>query len=192
MIAALKGTIFAITPPHIIVMVSGVGYSVLVTPRFFASLKTNQTITVYIYTHVREDALELYGFQTQEELQLFKQLTSISGIGPKGAIAIVDQGVAAIRQAVVEGDVSFFTRVPRLGKKNAQKIIIELRPKLQADDMSFLRKKDTTTHEVAAALQSLGYSPAEINQALPQIPLQLKTTSDRVKYVLKNFQKTAV
>ena len=116
MIARLIGKPERLTPDAIIVDIGGVGYKVFVTA---GTPIGDGLITLFIHTHVREDALDLYGFVTREELQLFKLVINISGIGPRTGMLLLNQGVGAITSAVSKADVDFFTSIPRLGKKNA-------------------------------------------------------------------------
>ncbi len=130
MIGALVGIVDMPVTNPLLLMVGGVGYRVAVPQHILQSVTRDTPVTVFTHTHVREDALDLYGFLTKEELSLFQLLLSVSGIGPKTSLTIIDRGVASIRQAITTADVSFFTSIPRLGRKNAQKIIIELTSKL--------------------------------------------------------------
>src|SRR3989344_6054392 len=120
MIAWLKGIILLIDSPYIIVEVGGVGYKVLLSTKILSSLKTNDKIQLFTYTHVREDALDLFGFLTFQDLKLFEKLIGVSGVGPKTAIGIFTLGSSTeITNAILNGDISFFEGVSRLGRKNA-------------------------------------------------------------------------
>src|SRR3989339_1436249 len=127
MIGALRGKIFSKSQNSVILFAGDVGYTVFVTNRFLEKTKTDTDAFLFIHTHIRDDVFDLFGFPTTQELHLFKLLLTVSGIGPKTALAIIDRGVLAVTQAVQQSDVDFFTTIPRLGKKNAQKIIIELK-----------------------------------------------------------------
>src|SRR6266567_4459837 len=126
MIGTLKGVIEYREDPFLIVDVNGVGYKVLVPNSILSRISgTGDTIKLYTHTHVREDLLELYGFTDPQDLKLFEYLISVSGVGCKTALGIFSVGSRKeIMLAITTNDVSFFTAVPRLGKKNAQKIII--------------------------------------------------------------------
>src|SRR3990167_434514 len=131
MIGYLNGEVVTRDDPHIIIDVNGVGYKVLATRSVLSKVILNGKLKLFIYTHVREDAISLFGFLDSLDLKLFENLISVSGIGPKTAMNIFSVGTREdVVQAIVTGDVSFFIGVPRLGKKNAQKIIIELKSKL--------------------------------------------------------------
>src|SRR6266699_2898003 len=122
MIRLLKGIIELQDGPHLLIDVNGVGYHVYATQDVLARSKTGDAIKLFTYTHVREDLLELYGFAALEDLKLFESFLTVSGIGPKTAVGIFTIGSREkILNALATADVNFFTAVPRLGKKNAQK-----------------------------------------------------------------------
>ena len=174
--------------PYIIVNVSGVGYRVVASQAVLSKLgNVGEKITMYIHTHVREDALDLYGFSEQADLKLFEQLIGVSGVGPKTALGIFSVGTRAeIVQAVITGNVLFFTGVPRLGKKNAQKIIIELKGKFGSIQDLDLSESDLVSHnEVVDALLTFGFSKAEIQKALQGLQLDGLSLSEKVKQALK-------
>ncbi len=191
MIASVKGIVELLDSPHIIVDVNGVGYRVLVSTTILSSIVMGQQIKLFTYTHVREDLLELYGFLQQQDLKLFEKLLGVSGIGPKTAIGIFTLGEAhEITQAIIAGDVDFFTGVPRLGRKNAQKIIIELKSKLSDHldfDLSDLESKDK--NDIVTALTHFGFSEKEAQSALRNIGGQGKTTEEKIKLALKYLGK---
>lgn len=187
MIGALKGKPEIFSNNSILIMVGGVGYKVFVSNRLIEkSLKTGGEIFVFIHTHVKEDALELYGFLLKEDLNLFELLISVSGIGPKTAILIMDKGEKDIREAIISSDVEFFTAIPRIGKKNAQKIIIELKSKIGSlVELDLSGKMEGKTKEVYDALSSMGFKRYEITDALNNLPKSLVTSEDKIKGVLK-------
>lgn len=184
MIAKLTGKPEILDHQSIILEVNGVGYKV------FFNRKPNQPLpsTLFIHTHVKDDALDLYGFISKEELQLFKLLISVSGIGPKTGINVMDKGVEAITQAVSKGDVDFFTTVPRLGRKNAQKIIIELKSKLGGLKDLDLTSDTSETKDAITALIGLGFSRAEAREALNQVSDQ-PTLEAKISQAIKLLGK---
>ncbi|MBI2026178.1 MAG: Holliday junction branch migration protein RuvA [Candidatus Levybacteria bacterium] len=187
MIALLKGTVEQRFDPYIVIDVNGVGYKVLATAGVLSSIHLGQQVTVHIYTHVREDALELYGFQNAQDLKLFEQLISVSGVGPKTAIGIFSIGTSSeLINAITQGNVEFFTAVPRLGKKNAQKIIIELKSKVgSTGDLDLSQGDGQASGEVVAALKSFGFSTKEAHDAIRSLNGQGETTEDKVRLALK-------
>lgn len=190
MIGALTGKVFDKRKNPILLMVSGVGYAVHVPPRTIHTLIDEKTSTFFTHTHVREDALELYGFITREELELFELLLSVSGIGPRTALPIVQQGVPLVTRAVNESDVDFFTTIPRLGRKNAQKIIIELKSKLGS-----IRELDLTegaiseTKEILDALLSMGFEKKEALSAIRKFTVREGTMEQKIRKALQYLGK---
>lgn len=188
MIAYLSGTVLLRDDPYIIVNVIGVGYRVVASQAVLSKVeKVGEKITLYIHTHVREDTLDLYGFLEQQDLRLFEQLIGVSGVGPKTALGVFSVGTRAeIVQAVITGNVLFFTGVPRLGKKNAQKIIIELKGKFgSVNDLDLTDSEQSSQGEVVEALSTFGFSKTEIQKALTGLTLDGLSLSEKVKQVLK-------
>jgi Holliday junction DNA helicase RuvA len=186
MIAYLSGQPQAFTTDSIILQANQVGFQVFLPLKTHLAVLKQASVKLFIYTHVREDTLELYGFNTLAELRLFKLIISISGIGPKIAIHLIDQGVSAIEEAVINADLEFFTAVPRLGRKNAQKIIIELKSKLGSLKELDLAPEPAEIKEAVNALVSLGFSQKQARQALrqatkPEDALEVKITK-AIKY----------
>src|SRR3972149_10394826 len=131
MIAYLEGLVKFKGISYLILQTCGVGYKVFTPINLIAKINAGDKISLYTYTHVRDDALDLYGFADQENLTLFELFLTVSGIGPKLALSIFSINKPdKIKEAIIKGDVDFFTGVPRLGQNNAQKLIIELRNKL--------------------------------------------------------------
>ena len=189
MIAALSGLVLQKRHDSILVMTDAVGYLVYAGPQFLVQIPLNEKIFIYTYTHVREDMLQLFGFRELPELQLFEMLLSVSGIGPKTALVIADRGVSEVKQAIVKGNSDFFTTVPRVGRKNAQKIIIELRSKIGAgSDDSFL-EADGENQDLITALLNLGFERAEITSVVRQTPVDLVQIEDKLKFVLKQLRQ---
>ncbi len=192
MIAYLSGTIHSKGSNYLIIMTAGgVGYKVSAPSEIFRNTIIGEKYNLFIYTHVKEDALDLYGFAKQEDLTLFEMFLGVSGIGPKTALSIFGNGKSdKIKEAVVKGDVGFFTSIPRLGTKNAQKIIIELRPKLSnLNNLIDLSEESGETKEIIDALKSFGFSPAEAKEALRSIKDIQGDTSVKIKAALKFLGK---
>lgn len=189
MIASLTGKITLRNDPYLIIDVSGVGYKVYASFAILAGKHMGDTLSIFTYTHVREDILELYGFATYKDLQLFEQLISVSGIGPKTAIGVFSLGATSnIISAILAGDVSFFASVPRLGKKNAQKIIIELKSKIGSSiDLDLSEGSDSM--DVIIALKSFGFSAKEAEQAIASIKDKGLSTEEKIRLALKNLGK---
>lgn len=184
MIAYLKGSLLYKDPSYIILESNGVGYKIFGTSITLESIGTSAEF--WIHSVIREDAFDLYGFLTREELETFEKLLSVSGIGPRTALGILNvAGVDTLRQAVSEEKASMLTTISGIGKKNAEKIIIELRGKLEAPRTrteSFEAEQDAL-----AALSSLGYSPKEARDALKLVPPEVTSASERLKLALKQL-----
>ncbi len=191
MIGTLKGTIQYREDPCLIIDVNGVGYRVLVPLSVLTKINgTGQSLMLYTHTHVREDLLELYGFTEPQDLKLFQYLISVSGVGCKTALAIYSVGSRPeIIQAIVSNDTSFFTGVPRLGKKNAQKIIIELKSKLGGVGDIDLSGDREEASEVVSALKSFGFTPAEARSALKALNGAGESVGEKVRMALKYLGK---
>ncbi len=188
MISQLNGTIVYKTDKFLIIDVSGVGYKVYGTTELISKTKENEKARVWTYLAVRENALDLYGFANKEELDFFELLNTISGIGPKTALGILNvANVPALRKAVSSGETAHLTKVSGLGKKMADKIVLELKGKLGSYEEIALDLKEEI--DALEALKSLGYSHRESREALQEIDKTISTTSDRVKAALKHLGK---
>ena len=191
MIGSLKGTVELLDNPYTIINVGGVGYRVLLYNSLFSEIKLNDQIKLYTYTHVKEDALDLFGFLSLEDLKLFENLISVSGVGPKTASGLFSHGSRnEIVEAIIKGNVDFFTNVPRLGKKNAQKIIIELKNKMGSfEDLDLSDESQKINSEIIAALKGFGFSTREAIEASKGIKDQGETITDKIKLALKQLGK---
>ena len=182
MIARLRGTVAARTASGLVLDVGGVGYLVAATPRVQA--RVGEETTVETYLHVREDALQLYGFGEAAERELFEHLLAVSGVGPKVALAIVSGSPPAdLRRAIALEDTARFEAIPGIGKKTAQRVVLELKEKLGTMDEP--TPMVGRPHAVARdALVELGWSVTEAEEALaatdPSLPPE-----ERVRQALK-------
>ncbi len=184
MISHLSGKVIAISEMYALIDVGGIGYKVFMTGQNLAELREGTSASVFTHLAVRENALDLYGFKSQDELSFFELLITISGIGPKTALGILNVApVSLLRQAVFTENTAHLTKVAGIGKKNAEKIVIELRGKLVGE----YEEVDGVPNDSDAieALTSLGYSQKEARDALKKVPTELTSPSDRVKQALK-------
>ena len=170
MIGLLRGTLSHVSADGVIVDVRGVGYEIAMSARAIGDLGSMGTeVTVFTHTYVREDAIALYGFPTPADRQLFRILLGASGVGPKVALAVLGAMTAdEVRGAVANDDVDALTVVPGIGKRTAQKMILELRPKLAATDSEVVGGA-TATGQVRLALEGLGFTGAEISEVLQAV-----------------------
>jgi len=186
MIGYLNGLIIDKDEKYLIVLAQNVGYKVAVTTDLLAMAKTDQKIQLFIHTAVREDDISLYGFQKKEELKFFEQLLSVSGIGPRTAMEILCTPVHLTQNAIVSEDAAFLTKIKGLGKKTAERLILELKNKVvpvYTKDGKTVTSK--VNEEAIQALESLGYPRFEIVKAMAELPSQIKQTEEIVKYFLK-------
>lgn len=184
MIGFLQGNVI-LKKAHLLILVAGVGYKVAVKTKTLAKLQDGQSVSLYIYTHVKEDALQLFGFLTEEELQLFELVLNVAGVGPKTALALTDAGADQVVSAVQNADVAFFSKVPRVGKKLAQKIIIDLRSKLGSLKELNLAPKTNKQTELIEALESLGFDATHSEQILEQIDVENLSIQQAIKQAMK-------
>ncbi len=186
MIARLRGKPVANTAEGLILDVGGVGYLVHATPAAIRRGDTADEIAVETYLHVREDAMQLYGFADREERELFVQLLSVSGVGPKVALAIVSGSAAGeLRRAIVREDSARFQAIPGVGKKTADRIVLELKEKLGGSAAVLHEGGADAPYLVARdALVELGWSLLDAERALAEIDPEL-TPEERVRLALK-------
>lgn len=173
MIAQLTGTIIYNASNPIVIDIHGVGYGVFMPTSLRTTLVLGSTTTIFTHTHVREDALQLFGFLSLEEQRLFELLVTVSGVGPKTALTVMDRGAKAVQKAIIAHDVSFFTSVPRLGTKNAQKIIIELKNKLGSTTDFDLSSDTSETTSLIDALKSMGFESKDIRDVIGRLPTEV-------------------
>lgn len=177
MITYLKGTLEELNENSLVIEACGVGYEVFCRGSAFSSLLQDKSpIKVYIYEHIKEDGHDLYGFQNKEERELFKKLISVSGIGPKGGMQVLNTYTSQeVIEIILEQDSKALSKVSGIGPKTAQRIILELKDsigKLYVPDLSLLEtglKDDTAKHEAIEALTALGYKDTDAKKAVEAI-----------------------
>lgn len=192
MIRYLEGTLLDSGTAELTVLVSGVGYRVFTTSSTLESLKKlgkKGPISVFTHHAVRENSMDIYGFEDKEELYFFELLIGVSGIGPKSALSILNIApIETLKEAVATNDSSYLTKVSGIGTKSAQKIVIELQGKIGAIDVSGVSGKQGDI-DVIEALKALGYSPNEVRSVLKEIPSSMKDTGSRIKEALRYLGK---
>lgn len=191
MIARIKGTIEFRAEKFAVIDVHGIGYKVFANHDTLSKLpKTGEEISLWIHTEVREDALELYGFFHYSELELFEMLISISGVGPKTALGVMALASAdALRKAIASGDTSYLTKVSGIGRKTAEKIILELREKMAGKGVMVEAGELREESDALEALVSLGYTQSEAREALSKVPSSIEGAEKRIKEALKKLSK---
>ena len=179
MIGSLRGKIILKTEKFLILETAGVGYKIYVTPEVLGGIPGETFL--FTHTHVREDAIDLFGFLNREELGFFEMLLGVSGIGPKSALAIL--GVASLstlRKAISTGDTSYLTKVSGIGRKTAERIVIDLKDKIEEDKDGPALGAELDALE---ALKSLGYSQNEAREALKKV--KTESTNAKIKEALQ-------
>lgn len=199
----VKGPLEFVCPEYIVIENNGIGYQISTPNPFIYSSKMNTNVTVYTYHYVREDLMALYGFETREEKKLFTKLLNVSGIGPKGALAILASGeVQQVVSAIENEDESFLVKFPGVGKKTARQMILDLKGKLQdivPDYFPNLFNADTfptaaestnnAFEEAVLALKALGYSDKELKKISPELRKEQLSTDQYIKKALQRLLK---
>ena len=199
MIALIEGTVYEKTASEVLLMSGGIAFRLLCSLNTISSVpSTGQPCSLYSHLIVRDETIELYGFLTRDERDLFLSLISVSGVGPKSAICILGSlPIADLRLAILTGDVSQLSRAQGIGKKTAQRITLELKDKLAKEALSY--DADSADYGVSAldsaakdalseamlALKSLGYSPMEAADAVKNVKEQADTSDELIKLALR-------
>lgn len=201
MLYFLKGITAALEPGLAVIECAGVGYACKTTSLTLSGLQPGKPATLYTHLSVREDGIELYGFGAKEEKRLFLQLTSVSGVGPKAALSILSTTTPSqLALAILTEDVKTLTLAPGIGKKIAQRIVLELRDKLAKEqpEMDWTPVnlpaagepvQGDKRSEAGAALAVLGYSPAEVQMALKGVDAEHMTVEELIKAGLRNMMQ---
>lgn len=185
MISYVKGTIMYKTGTSVMLSLGSWGCEILLPLNRLGEYALNQEREFYVYHYVREDQTALYGFQSWQEREFFLLLLNVSGVGPKGALAIIGQSTAdSIYRAIMEENIDYLTKMPGVGKKTAQRLILELKDKLPKGDYSFAAEPELSLSGSAAddmvqALLGLGYHEGEIRRILPQIKDELANDDEQ-------------
>jgi len=191
MIATLTGTVAEKIADQVVLDVAGVGYGVLVANEDYGRLAPGQRTKLYIYEHIREQAHDLFGFIARDTKKLFEQLLEVNGVGPKMALNVLSIGSGDdVRRAIASGDTKFIQRAPGVGKRVAERIVVELKDKVGLEGVELsatgLLQSDRTLHqdEAMEALVALGYTVQDAAAALATVPPDLPT-EQRIKQALK-------
>ena len=199
MIYSLTGTPVCLEQELAVIECGGVGYGCRTTLNTIARIQGLDEVTLYTVMNVREDAVELFGFATKSEKRSFDLLIGVSGVGPKAALSILSAHTPeALTMAILSGDEKALTVAPGIGKKIAQRVILELKDKLAKESADFelpvrpgaaVPAGEDKLSDAAAALGVLGYGPAEINYALKGVDVSALSTEEIIKAALKNMMK---
>ena len=185
MIRLLQGKVHSKEARSIILMTGGVGCQVFVSSQILD--ENDEELTLFIHTHVREDQITLYGFRTQSDMQFYELLLSINGVGPKMALAFANEPAELIQKAILEDDIAFLTRIPGVGKKIAQRLILELKNKVTGLEASVSKLQSTNSNEEAtAALETLGYKRKHIQNVFSSMDREITETEEIIRVFLKS------
>ncbi|KIY21133.1 MULTISPECIES: Holliday junction branch migration protein RuvA [Mesobacillus] len=198
----MKGTVDFVGPEYIVIENMGIGYQIFTPNPFVFTKEAGKEIQIYTYHYVREDLISLYGFKTREEKALFTRLLNVSGIGPKGALAILASGEPGqVVQAVEKEDEDFLIKFPGVGKKTARQMILDLKGKLHdlvpdsfptlfnAEEVAAAISESHELEEALLALKALGYSEKEIRRISPELRAEQLTTDQYIKKALQKLLK---
>lgn len=192
MISFLRGKIINKTLNYAVVEVNDIGYQVFAGENFLNELRLGAEIEIYTHQRIREEANDLYGFRDPEELELFELLLTVSGVGPKSALGVLSIASAGdIKETIVRGDANLLTKVSGIGKKTAERVVLELKNKLIRSGASaaVINSAVTLGADEIDALVSLGYSLVEARTALNAVGPEIVDSGERVKAALKKIAR---
>jgi holliday junction DNA helicase RuvA len=190
MIGYLSGKVIYSKEKYIIIDVQGVGYKVFVSSSVTQSITENDTISLWIYTAVREDTLDLFGFLHELDQEIFELLLNVSGIGPKSALGILSVAdIGSLAHAIKNENVSYLTQVSGIGKKTAEKIVIELKDKMEKLTLEYESDEPDHVRDVIDALLAMGYHERSIREALRSLDESITNTSEMIRESLKMLGK---
>jgi holliday junction DNA helicase RuvA len=199
----INGKINFVSPEYVVIENQGIGYQIYTPNPFYYSERLGKDTLIYTYQYVREDVIALYGFKSREEKSLFTNLLNVSGIGPKGALAILASGQPEqVVQAIENEDETFLVKFPGVGKKTARQMILDLKGKLHklvpdlfpnlfsAEQVSYDQSDaNDQLEEAILALKALGYAEKEIKKVVPELKKQTMTTDQYIRLALQKLLK---
>ncbi len=191
MIASLTGRVSAVGKTYLVVEIGGVGFKVYVPTGLLGRDQLGQTVELHTFLQVRENALSLYGFSSEDELSLFELLLSVERVGPRVALALLSTlSSEALRTAIAQGNTDVLAGVPGIGPKTARKISFDLKDKVKAEmEVAAVPALTDADVEVIAALTSLGYSVVEAQAALQSLPPEAMTLEEKIRLALAYFAR---
>ena len=191
MIRMLRGAILGKDDRSLVLDVGGVGYRIFCGGALLMETALGENLLLFTHLVVRDDALDLYGFAHEQELLFFELLLTVPGIGPKGALGIIGLApLSSLTAAIAREDVGYLTKVSGIGKKTAEKIVLELKNKLSTlpDESPEGGQKSSVDADVLSAMQSLGYSEREAREVIQGLPRDLVTLEERITFALKQIR----
>jgi len=191
MIASLSGTVEHVSLDSVILQVNGIGYRIYTLSVVLGTLRVGEKTKLNTYMHVRENEISLYGFVESRELAFFKLLLQAPGIGPKTALNVMAIAtVDTLIRAITGGDVTLLTKVSGIGKKIAERIVVELKTRLEKEHPELSGKGSSVHADVISALSGLGYSPIQAREVARQLPEDIKDTEAGIRAALKMLGKS--
>lgn len=193
MIASIRGTLLSIGTDHVVVEIGGLGLQVFVPQTVLSEMNAiGSEVRLHTYTHIREDALALYGFSFPEQRKLFEMVLSVAGIGPKVALSILSAPIHEIQSAIVGSDTTRLSRIPGIGKKTAERLVLELKNKIDVTGLptpsAVPPELMTTNNELVEMLISLGFSATEASAAIQSLPADAPPNlEERLRLALRYF-----
>jgi len=189
MIAYLQGQILKKLDKNIIVQTGQIGYLIQVSTLVLDQMKEKEEVELFIYTKVREDDISLYGFKKMSELEFFKAVLSVNGIGPKSALEILSFDIEKTKAAILQDNLAYLSKIPGIGKKTAERIVLDLKSKIIPEDLNSLGESNNIEKDfenAIGALTNLGYQRFEVMKVLKNLPKEIKESEDIVTYFLQN------
>ena len=188
MIHQLSGQVASIGENFFVLETGGIGFKVFSAKRMLGKLLVGKELKIFSHLHGREDGLDLYGFPTEEELKFFELLISVSGVGPKSALSVLDvAGLKELTSAIKESRPDLLTRASGIGRKTAERIIVELRTRVQAEKSEAVVKRMESDADLLETLVGLGYRREQAKAALEKIDHAVTNFEERLKAALKNL-----
>jgi Holliday junction DNA helicase RuvA len=188
MIYFISGQVLLKSKDFLIIKTNGIGFKIFTLEKILKNIKIDEKINFYIYFHMRESGIELYGFLNKDELNFFELLNSVSGVGPKSALSILEKNdIKTLSLAIKNNKIEFLTRASGIGKKTAERIILELKNKIELQNKEGVDLDSNL--DVLEALMSLGYSKSEARQAIENLNDSLKSFEEKFKSALKFLTK---
>ena len=189
MIAFVKGEILTKRNGYLIVKSQDLGYKVFVASALYSEIQLAQSVELFTYQNVREDSLDLYGFQSLDDLEMFEMLLSVSGIGPKSALSVMSMAdTEYLKTSIIQGDSGLLTKVSGIGKKTAERVVLELKEKIAklAPLVEVPQLSGMSSDEIDALI-SLGYSLPQAREALREVDSEVTDSSERIRQALKKM-----
>ncbi|TSC96216.1 MAG: Holliday junction DNA helicase subunit RuvA [Parcubacteria group bacterium Athens1014_10] len=188
MISYLKGFIKFKNEKFLILEVNNVGYQIFASRLLLEKVKIGSEAEFFTYLHLKEGGMELYGFESLEALDFFKQLNAVGGVGPKSALGVLSIGdLREIKDSIANNDLHFLTKVSGIGRRTAERIILELKNKIKSSGIKGTNRDEE--EQLEEALSRLGYQNREIRKAMDKIPKEIKGLGEKIKEALKILSK---